>query len=185
VPWLILRALRLCPEDAKPSKAFGSGNLFAWLLFVSNTLVIIITTTALIQEPVESLPIFMLRSVGPMRSILSLLKILVICKNRIKLNDQIQDVLTKIPYPKVLGKEVKKYNSELQTSSKFIAAFVIFSFVYNIPTVAAGIFLVLQQTEQDSPLIQLWLPFKTVYNKTVVGNVFCKSFDHFIRFHTI
>jgi hypothetical protein len=184
VPWLILRALRLCPEE-KTSTVIGSGNFFAWLLFVCNALVIIITTTAMIKEPVESLPIFMLRTFGPMRCILSLLKILVICKNRSNLNDQIKNALIKIPYPKVLGKEVKKYDMELQTSSKFIAAFVIFTFLYNLPTVAAGIFLVLQQNEQDSTLIQLWLPFKTLYNKTVVGNSFCNVFDHFTRFHTI
>jgi 7tm Odorant receptor len=44
-------------------------------------------------------------------------------------------------------------------------------------------FFVLQQTEQESTLIQLWLPFKTFYNKTVAGNAFCRAFEHFIRFH--
>lgn len=189
VPLLILRALRLSPENKTP-KVSSLGNCFAWLLIISSTLLIIITTTSLIKEPLESLPEFMLRSVAPMRSILCLLKILVICKNRTKLNDDIKIALMKIPYPKVLEVEVKKFTMELQTSSNYITAFVIFTFLYNIPTVVWGICLVFQQNEFESTLIKLWLPIKTFFNKTVIGDMFCDLFElliciSYLHFHVI
>ncbi|XP_059478053.1 uncharacterized protein LOC132198194 isoform X2 [Neocloeon triangulifer] len=144
------------------SKIYGN------VVFFSGTVLAILATVKILTTPEDTLPLFILSLMVPLRIFMALFKASSMCKLKISLMHIFSATTKDVPYPAVLKPEVQIYNRDVGKTPWLLVLLVVCSLLQNVP---ALIVAEMNTYPNEEILIPIWLPRGLELEQWIIGAI--------------